>query len=168
MAQIVPKRRSRRRNNTYGLQYFLPWTSPIYSKYEGCSINNETVLIPFWFAFNWNKSQYYCEKELISYLMSQFYRLMSNNIGTTSFSITTLTHYRPRSKCCANDMFSWLIKSLDCCHFITVWWNSLICGGLLQKWLILMFIILVSLYFVKLLKLRALSHYILNSPRKAI
>jgi len=40
----------------------------------------------------------------------------------------------------------------SCCHgccFITVWWNCLIFGGLLQKWLILMFIILVSLYFVK-------------------
>jgi len=39
-----------------------------------------------------------------------------------------------------------------CCHgcrFITVWWNCLIFEGLLQKWLILLFIILVSLYFVK-------------------
>ena len=35
------------------------------------------------------------------------------------------------------------------CHFITVWWNCLILGGLLQQWLILMFIILVCLYFVK-------------------
>ena len=35
------------------------------------------------------------------------------------------------------------------CHFITVWWNCLIVGDLLQKWLFLMFIILVSLYFVK-------------------
>jgi len=35
------------------------------------------------------------------------------------------------------------------CHSITVWWNCLIFRGLLQKWLILMVIILVSLYFVK-------------------
>jgi len=35
------------------------------------------------------------------------------------------------------------------CNFITVWWNCLIFEGLLHKWLILMFIILVSLYFVK-------------------
>ena len=35
------------------------------------------------------------------------------------------------------------------CHLITVWWNCLIFEGLLQIWLILMFIILVCLYFVK-------------------
>ena len=35
------------------------------------------------------------------------------------------------------------------CHFITVSWNCLIFGGILQKWLILMVIIIVSLYFVK-------------------
>jgi len=35
------------------------------------------------------------------------------------------------------------------CHFITVWWNCLIVGDLLQQWLILMFIIRVSLYFIK-------------------
>ena len=31
------------------------------SYYEGCSINNETGLITFWFAFNWNEIQYYCK-----------------------------------------------------------------------------------------------------------
>ena len=37
--------------------------------------------------------------------MSKFYRLMTNNIETTSFSITIVTHYRPRSNFCANDIF---------------------------------------------------------------
>jgi len=32
---------------------------------------------------------------------------MTNNKGTTSFSITIVTHYRPRSKFCANAIFSW-------------------------------------------------------------
>jgi len=37
---------------------------------------------------------------------------MTNNIGTTSFSITIVTHYRPRSKFCANGIFfSWQLKS---------------------------------------------------------
>jgi len=45
--------------------------------------------------------------------MSTFSRLMTNNIGTTLFSITIVTHYRPRSKFCANDIFSWQIKSHD-------------------------------------------------------
>ena len=45
--------------------------------------------------------------------MSKFYRLMTNNIGTTSFAITIVTHYRPRPKLCANGMFSGQIKSHD-------------------------------------------------------
>ena len=71
------------------------------------------MLITFWFAFNWNKSQYYCKISLIFYLMSKWYRLMTNNIRTTSFSITIITHYRPRSKVCANGIFLWQIKSHD-------------------------------------------------------
>ena len=43
--------------------------------------------------------------------MSKFDRLMTNNIGTASFSITIVTHYRPRSKVYANGIFSWQIKS---------------------------------------------------------
>jgi len=34
------------------------------------------------------------------------------------------------------------------CHFITVWWNCFIFDGLLQKWLIFITVILVSLCFV--------------------
>jgi len=46
--------------------------------------------------------------------MSKFYRLMTNNIGTTSFSINIVPHYCPRSKLCANGIFfSWQIKSHD-------------------------------------------------------
>jgi len=45
--------------------------------------------------------------------MSKFYRVMTNNIGTTSFLITMVTHYRPRSKFCANDILSWQMKSHD-------------------------------------------------------
>ena len=45
--------------------------------------------------------------------MSKLYRLITNNIRTTSFSITIVTHYRPRSKLCANGIFSWQIKSRD-------------------------------------------------------
>ena len=47
----------------------------------------------------------------MSYLMSKFYRLMINNIGTPSFLITIVTHCRPRSKLCANGNFSRQIKS---------------------------------------------------------
>jgi len=43
--------------------------------------------------------------------MSKFDRRMTNNIGPTSFSITIVTHYRPRSKFYANGVFSWQIKS---------------------------------------------------------
>jgi len=39
-------------NTTKGYSFF---------RYEGCSINNDTVLITFWFSFNWNKSHYYCK-----------------------------------------------------------------------------------------------------------
>jgi len=45
--------------------------------------------------------------------MSKLYRRMTNNIGTTSFSITMVTHYRPRSKFWANGILSWQIKSHD-------------------------------------------------------
>ena len=45
--------------------------------------------------------------------MSKLYRLMTNNIGTTSFSITIVTHYRPRLKFCANGTFSLQVKSHD-------------------------------------------------------
>ena len=45
--------------------------------------------------------------------MSKFYRLMTNNIETTSFSITIVTHYRPRSKFCTNGILSCQIKSHD-------------------------------------------------------
>jgi len=45
--------------------------------------------------------------------MLNLYRLITNNIGTTSFSITITTHYRPRLKFCANGIFSWQIKSHD-------------------------------------------------------
>jgi len=38
--------------------------------------------------------------------MSKFYRRMTNKIGTTSFSITIVTHYRLRSKLCANGIFN--------------------------------------------------------------
>jgi len=44
---------------------------------------------------------------------TKFYRLMTNNIGKTSFSITIVTHYRPRSKFCANGIFLLQIKSHD-------------------------------------------------------
>jgi len=37
--------------------------------------------------------------------MSEFYRLMTNNIKTTPFLITMVTHYRPRSNFCANGIF---------------------------------------------------------------
>jgi len=95
------------------LVFAIKYQAILWSEYEGCSMNNETVLIRFWFAFNCNKSKYYCKIKLISYLMSKFDRLMTNTIGTTSFSITIVTHYRPLSKLCANGMFSWLIKSND-------------------------------------------------------
>ena len=104
--------------------------------------------------------------------MSKFYRLMTNNTGTTSFSITIVTHYRPRSKFCANGIFAWQIKSHDykntqnkstehlkdvfptyitnirkCKHVVIELWP--LKENCSQKWLILMLIILVSLYFVK-------------------
>ena len=38
--------------------------------------------------------------------MFKFYRLMTNNIETTSSLITIVTHYHPRSKLCANGILS--------------------------------------------------------------
>ena len=65
--------------------------------YEGCSINNETVLITFCLASTWNKTQFYIKIKLISYYLSNIYRLITNNLGKASISITIVTHYLPRS-----------------------------------------------------------------------
>ena len=45
--------------------------------------------------------------------MTKLYRLITNNIGTTSVSMFHSNEQPPRSKSCANAIFSWQIKSHD-------------------------------------------------------
>jgi len=78
-------------------------------------------------------------------------RLLFSRAGYASWGLSLSSVYDD----CFNDVkksgVALTATRLCCygCHFINVRWHSLIFGGLLHKLLILMFIIIVSLYFVK-------------------